>query len=73
MTKKDFELLALVLQRAMVSFANSGKVLSDDKVDVITDFFANYLLKAMVISFELAYENFDSEKFVNATLPDDSD
>ena len=53
MTKKDFELLALVLQRAMVSFANSGKVLSDDKVDVITDFFANYLLKAMVISFEL--------------------
>ncbi len=73
MTKKDFELLALVLQRAMVSFANSGKVLSDDKVDVITDFFANYLLKAMVISFELAYKNFDSEKFVNATLPDDSD
>ena len=71
MTKKDYEVVAIIVKSAMIAFKESGKVINDDRADALADFFSQYLLKGLVLGFELNYKNFDRDKFLNATLPDD--
>ena len=71
MTKKDYEVVAIIVKSAMIAFKESGKVINDDRADSLADFFSQYLLKGLVLGFEMNYKNFDRDKFLNATLPDD--
>lgn len=71
MTRKDYELVAMIVKHAMLSFRDSGKVINEDRADAISDFFTQHLVKGLVVGFKMTYENFDSEKFITATLPDD--
>ena len=71
MTRKDYELVAMIVKHAMVSFRDSGKVINEDRADALSDFFSQHLIKGLVVGFKMTYDNFDADKFMTATLPDD--
>ncbi len=71
MTRKDYELVAMIVKTAMISFKESGKVINEDRADALSDFFTQHLLKGLCLGFEMTYDNFDANKFLSATLPDD--
>ena len=71
MTKKDYEIVAMIVKSSMLAFRENGRVITEDRADALAEFFSQYLLKGLVLGFEMNYENFDRDKFLNATLPDD--
>ena len=71
MTKKDYEIVAMIVKSSMLAFRENGRVITEDRADALAEFFSQYLLKGLVLGFEMNYENFNRDKFLNATLPDD--
>ncbi len=71
MNKKDYEIVAMIVKSAMIAFKENGNVINEDRADALAEFFAQYLIKGLVLGFEMNYKNFNRDKFLNATLPDD--
>ena len=51
MTRKDYELVAMIVKTAMISFKESGKVINEDRADALSDFFTQHLLKGLCLGF----------------------